>query len=245
MNNRVTIKAQSRQLIRTGRVSPLVVSAIVIVIQFVLGEIPSLFESSSLSFYQIIAALEHGNLDAILDAPASTPAETFVSIVVSLINTILLAGYYSYLMGIRQGQEMPYSSLLNGLGIAGRLIWCNILVGIKILLWSLLFFIPGIIASYRYRFATYNLLTYDNLSASQAIALSCAQTEGLKWELFVLDLSFYGWRLLITPTLGIINIWVTPYFTLSDLGFYEQALLRMEEPSNTDEPRRNDTPWEF
>ena len=93
-------------------------------------------------------------------------------------------------MGIRQGLTMPYSSLLEGLSVAGKIIWCYVLMVIKTFLWSMLFLIPGIIAAYRYRFAYYNILTDPTLTAGDAIRLSCQQTNGIKMELFILDLSF-------------------------------------------------------
>ena len=159
----------------------------------------------------------------------------------TLLIMVLTAGYYSYCMGIRKGWRMEYSSLLDGFGIAGSVIWCRILMAIKIFLWSLLFVIPGIIAAYRYRFAVYNLLHTDQpISASEAIAMSCKQTQGMKMDLFVLDLSFLGWEILSALTLGILHVWVLPYLTLSDLGYYEQAQMRTNSANHT-----NDSPWNF
>lgn len=74
---------------------------------------------------------------------------------------------------------MPYSTLLDGFSVAGRLILCQIIMSVKIFLWSLLFVIPGIVAAYRYRFAYYNLLTDNSLSASGAIALSWPADPGV------------------------------------------------------------------
>ena len=146
---------------------------------------------------------------------------------VSLFTTVLYGGYYIYCMGIRQGLRMPCTTLFDGLSVAGKLIWCSILVGIKTFLWSLLFVIPGIVAAYRYRFALYNVLTDDSLSAGEAIRLSCEQTRGLKATLFVLDLSFIGWSLLASLTMGILNIWVMPYLVLCDLAYFEDAQRRL------------------
>ena len=130
-------------------------------------------------------------------------------------------------MGIRRGVEMPVSTLLDGLGVAGKLIWCWIQISVRIALWSLLFVIPGLIAAYRYRFAYYNILTNDSLSAGEAIRLSCRQTSGIKGELFILDLSIIGWEIVASLTFGLLNIWLIPYMTLSDLGYFEDASCRM------------------
>ena len=56
--------------------------------------------------------------------------------------------------------------------------------------------IPGIVASYRYRFAMYNLLENPDLEILEALNMSKQQTFGYKGQLFVLDLSYLGWGLL-------------------------------------------------
>ena len=159
--------------------------------------------------------------------PESTVHSFFFSTLVSLFTVVLNGGYYVYCMGIRRGAEMPVTSLLDGLGVAGKVIWCWIQVSVRIFLWSLLLVIPGIIAAYRYRFAYYNILTDDSLSAGEAIRLSCQQTAGIKGELFMLDLSFIGWSIVASLTFGLLNIWLIPYMTLSDLGYFEDASRRV------------------
>lgn len=244
MKSRAQIKEESKGFIRTGQVSVLVVSAIVIVVELVLSEISSLIETGDFSYVQILYELglrEYPEVNYITGV-------NFFSICVSLVSTVLKAGYISYLMGIRKGWVMSYSSLLDGLNIAGKVIWCNILVGLKTFLWSLLFVIPGIIAAYRYRFALYNIIENPQMTASEAISLSCRQTEGWKMELFILDWSFFGWELLMILTGGIAGIWVRPYITLTDLGYYEMCCTDLGSTSHSDDPRtqnRNDTPWEF
>ena len=246
MKSRVEIKAEAKAVIRTGRVSPLIVSAIVIVIGLVLSEVSSLVDTGELSYMQLFYELGLAERPDVIDRHSQAAA--FLSTLASLVNTVLNAGYLSYLMGIRKGWEMPYSSLLDGLSIAGKIIWCNILMGIKIFLWSMLFIVPGIIASYRYRFALYNIIENPSLSVSEAIALSCRQTEGMKMELFVLDVSFFGWDLVTILTGGVAGIWTRPYIALSDLGYYEMGCHRVGTPPRQDttyDPSRNDTPWEL
>ena len=71
--------------------------------------------------------------------------------------------------------------------------------------------IPGIVAAYRYRFAMLNLCENPEIGVMEALSMSKAQTLGFKWQLFVLDLSFIGWNILVGLTLGILDIWVAPY----------------------------------
>ena len=77
----------------------------------------------------------------------------FIQILAVLVGITLGAGSAFYHLGIRRGEEMPYSTLFDGFGIAGRVVVLGLLRTIFIYLWSLLFIVPGIIAAYRYRFA--------------------------------------------------------------------------------------------
>lgn len=236
MRNRVIIKAEARRHIQQGHVSPILATAVVLVICFVLDRVVDLVEGGSLfatyhydwAYFQAVASGNVDSIQAVLDmVPQATVLSLSLSVAVSLFTTVLNGGYYLFCMDILHGREASLSTLMDGLGFAGRLIWCNILVSIKIALWSMLFVIPGLIAAYRYRFAVYNVLTDPNLSASQAIALSCEQTRGIKGELFMLDLSFIGWNLLSSLTMGLLNLWVAPYMALCDLSYFEDARQRL------------------
>ena len=245
MKNRATIKAEARELTRTGRVSPVLAGAIVLIAAKVLDFLSSLFQpGTAITVEELQYAMTSGDLSALVQSMAFTsPTQPFFPILFSLVMVVLYAGFDSFCMGIYRKEEMQYSSLLNGFGIIGQVLWCEILMSIKIALWSLLFFFPGIIAAYRYRFAIFNLLHDPSLTASQAIALSCRQTEGMKFDLFVLDLSFIGWTLLTSLTFGLLGIWTLPYMTLSDLGYYHEALARMETAQRSTFPG-DETPWQ-
>ena len=68
---------------------------------------------------------------------------------------------------------------------------------------------------------------------------------GMKGELFLLDLSFLGWLMLpaiLSAFLGLIglypvvvasfllDIWLTPYTTLCDVAYFEEARRRLAPP---------------
>lgn len=239
MRSRVDIKTEAKEILRSAKVSPILITLIVMAIAFVLNRVMILVEYGTLfpiGFIQRYAdayqqAFATGDVSALQALAASLPESTtmsfFFSTLVSLFMVILNAGYFIYCMGIRQGVEMPYSTLTEGLSVAGKLIWCWVQLTVRTFLWSMLFIIPGIVAAYRYRFAYYNILTNDSLSAGEAIRLSCRQTSGIKGELFILDLSFIGWEIVASLTFGLLNIWLIPYMTLSDLGYFEDASGRM------------------
>ncbi len=232
MINRAEIKYEAKSILRTARANPYIMTLLMLGIGYALDRVADLAQSGSL-FYsyglqrQYLAVWLRGDADAMAQLLASIPEDTaisfFFSILVTLVTLVLSGGFYIYCMGVRRGAEMPYSTLADGLGVAGKLIWCGIQMSVKIFLWSMLFFIPGIVAAYRYRFAYYNILTDDSVSAGEAIRRSCRQTSGMKWQLFVLDLSFLGWMILANITFGLLNIWLTPYMTMCDLAYYERA----------------------
>ncbi|MDE6996369.1 MAG: DUF975 family protein [Oscillospiraceae bacterium] len=253
MRDRVGIKMQAKDIMRGARTSPYLVTLILLAITFVLNKIVEMVEFGSLfysyaftqQYLDLIASGDLNALDALIAAmPENTTGVFFLSTLVSLFTIVLNGGYFIYCMGIRQGLRMPCASLADGLSVAGKLIWCWIQVSVRTFLWSLLLVIPGIVAAYRYRFAYYNLLTDASLSAGDAIRLSCQQTQGFKLELLILDLSFTGWALLASLTMGLLNIWLTPYMTLCDLGYFEEAQLRLgRNPYGTPPPPAGGDPW--
>ncbi len=106
-----------------------------------------------------------------------------------------------------------------------------------LLLWTLLFIIPGIVKCYSYRMVPYLLAKYPHIGAKRAIALSRQMTSGEKMNMFILDLSFLGWFLLGALCLGVGTLFVLPYYEtvyaelfaiLRDKGA-EQSLYTPEE----------------
>ena len=91
-----------------------------------------------------------------------------------------------------------------------------------IILWSLLFIIPGIVKSYEYRMIPYILAENPDIDKNEAFAKSKAMMMGNKWRAFVLDLSFILWDFLGAITLGIVStFYVEPYKHLTDAALYE------------------------
>lgn len=93
-----------------------------------------------------------------------------------------------------------------------------------IALWSLLFLIPGIIKSYSYSMAFYIMEKEPEISSKDALEKSKEIMNGHRMELFVLQLSFFGWVLLAVVTLGIANFYVLPYMNETMALFYKNLL---------------------
>ena len=100
------------------------------------------------------------------------------------------------------------------------------LVGLKTYLWSLLFVIPGIIKAYEYAMVPYILAEDPNVTTANAFAWSKALMKGNKFRLFKLQFSFIGWHFLCLFTLGIGELFLTPYIQAATAEFYVQVSRR-------------------
>ena len=92
---------------------------------------------------------------------------------------------------------------------------------LKIFLWSLLFVIPGIIKSYEYSMVPYILAENPQISSERAFELSKKMTHGEKWKIFVLDLSFIGWRILGVLCCCVGEIFLQPYVEATYAELYQ------------------------
>ncbi len=92
------------------------------------------------------------------------------------------------------------------------------LMNVKIFLWSLLLFVPGIIKSYEYRMIPYILSENPGIDTKDAFALSKELMDGNKWAVFVLDLSFFGWAFLAAALGMLLQRMV--FFNILSMGLF-------------------------
>lgn len=124
-------------------------------------------------------------------------------------------------LNLTYGKKPNLEDLIGGIKKLGKA-WClTLLVGVFTFLWSLLFWIPGIIKALSYSMSFYILADDPSLTASQALEISKEITKGHKMEIFVLELSFIGWMLLSVITCGIALIYVIPYMETTMANFYQ------------------------
>jgi len=130
-----------------------------------------------------------------------------------------------------RGTRPQIEDLFDGFKDFGNTFILYLLQSVYVFLWSLLFFIPGIIKSYSYRMAFY--LYNDNrfLSADEAITKSREIMDGHKWELFCLELSYIGWILLSFFTCGILLFWIQPKMEMAIYLFYLNITGQELEPT--------------
>ena len=161
------------------------------------AEVTRTAQVSALSFtlfYMLITlALNLADLAAIHFLPG---AGNFVHFFIYLLFPVMAAGFVMYCMRIYRRERVEYTDIFDGFTFVGKVLGLYFLMAVFIALWSMLFVIPGIIATYRYRFAVYNLYEDHSISPFEALRRSKRQTMGHKMNLLMLDLSFLGWLVL-------------------------------------------------
>ena len=146
-----------------------------------------------------------------------------VSLVYLFIGSIVELGYSKFNLKLIDMQEATLNDLFDYFRHWKVAIISRLLRSVYTFLWSLLFIIPGIIASYSYAMTSYILAEHPEMSASEAIEISKKIMDGNKWRFFCLQLSFIGWDLLSIFSCGIGNLFLTPYKQVAYAGFYRDV----------------------
>ena len=137
-----------------------------------------------------------------------------------LANPINLGGVAFFKMNIESGPA-PVSTIKVGF----QNYWHNFVVlflrDLYLILWFLLFLIPGFIKAYSYCMVPYILAENPDMPANEVITRSREMMNGHKWQAFLLDLSFFGWILLGIVTLGLgLVFWASPYMNSTHAALY-------------------------
>mgnify|MGYP001768588973 CR=1 FL=1 len=205
---RYEYKEQAKQLL-TGKYQN------VIIIMLIMGVVSSLFISGNFSQNANFGARLLSIISFALSA-AFTYAQTKMYIGVTndenpVIETVVLAGF----------KENYVRSLITLL-----------IQTVYIILWTLLFVIPGIIKAYAYSMSFYLLNKNKDLQPSEAITMSKEYTNGYKMDLFMLHLSYIGWYILSLFTFGILLFWVIPKVQTAQTLIFNEIYLEKNPAVN-------------
>ena len=153
-----------------------------------------------------------------------TIAALLMAAALFVLGSIIRLGYSRFNLELIDRRKEPDIGALFGFFLH----WKNaaiarLLETLYVFLWSLLFIIPGIIASYSYAMTPYILAEHPELPAREALARSKEMMGGNRWRLFCLQFSFIGWAILSALTLGIGNLWLTPYKQAATAAFYRDV----------------------
>ena len=149
----------------------------------------------------------------------------FTSLYVGIILLGPLAvGYSVYMLSLIRKKDQKVENLFDGFKncFANSLV-AGILSYLFIFLWSLLFFIPGIVKAIAYSMVPFLQAEDSNLKGNDALKKSEELMKGHKWEYFKLMFGFIGWILLSILTFGILYVlYVGPYMQAAKAHFYQE-----------------------
>lgn len=140
-----------------------------------------------------------------------------------IISGPFIVGISIFSLSISRNTQPKLEQILEGFKNFGRSLSAYLLVTLFTLLWTLLFIIPGIIASFSYSQTYYILADDGKIGAREAIKKSKRIMTGNKGKYFSLLLSFFGWGILSILTFGIGLLWLVPYMSVSFAKFYDDV----------------------
>ena len=148
----------------------------------------------------------------------------------------MLVGYTNAVKLLYERRD--YNVTLNMKDIAtsnyGHKLLGMFLYGLKVFLWTLLFWIPGIVMTFAYAMTPYILEEHPEISAWDASSRSREMMKGHKFDLFYLYLGFFGWFLLALVTFGIGFLWLSPYVEAAKAAFYNDLKAEQGELAVTE-----------
>lgn len=143
-----------------------------------------------------------------------------------LVGAPLSLGLAAFFLTVLRGERpeaVTVGRVFDGFQRFGTAVGAQFMMGLFILLWTLLFIIPGIMAAYSYSLTFYVLADNPGMGAMEGIRRSKEIMSGHRWKLFCLGCRFIVWALLCILTLGIGFIWLWPYMSASYSAFYEDV----------------------
>lgn len=150
-------------------------------------------------------------------------ASSLLTVVALLITGPLSYGSNKlFLKQARDNEKMEIADIICGFkeDFSG-LFLIHLISTIKIILWSLLFIIPGIVKSIAYSMAYYIKADNPDYDWRKCLSESERIMNGHKGEYFVLELSFIGWNIVGALCLGVGIFWVAAYMEATKAHFYE------------------------
>ncbi len=151
-----------------------------------------------------------------------TSCLSFSGFVAFIIGGTIQLGHCKFLLNQYDCKSATVGDLFSQFDQFGNGFLLRLLTGIFTALWTLLFIIPGIIASYRYAMAPFIQADHPEYTPMESINASKELMYGHKFELFCLQLSFIGWVILCVFSLGIGYLFLAPYTAASNAAFYRQ-----------------------
>lgn len=141
-----------------------------------------------------------------------------------ILGGVLQLGYATFLLKQHDGKEVSFHDLFSQFDRFGAGFVQFFLVNLYTALWGLLFVIPGIVKALSYAMTPFLMADNPGMTPSEAIEASQDLMDGHKMDLFILDLTFFGWNILAAMTGNLGHILLNPYRNAAYAAFYRQIL---------------------
>lgn len=202
MFNRVLYKKNALEQLEKRKKIPVLVSSILLIVFLMMNYIINESTSSFLSTY-------------------------FSIVFVIILGLFAIASSYFYLKLVMTKSKMKFNDFFIGLGFY----WKKGILGglcffLWVFLWSLLFFVPGIVKAISYSQMFFIMVENPKINIRKAMHISKIMMEGHKTDYFVMILSFLGWAIVSSLTMFIGYIFLIPYMNASFANAY--LYLKME-----------------
>lgn len=218
--DRKRMKADARLAMREHRPSIYLITLVFVLVTTVLEILSVKLAFPGLSFREALTLYGMEELPdwAIQLSMRRSGFSRVLELALSFMSMVLALGFSGVCLSVSRRLEAGYNDLLDAFGFFFKALWLEIVMGFFIMLWSLLFVIPGIVAAYRYSMARFVLLDDPGRPVMDCIRESKRLTAGHKGELFVLDLSFLGW--LILSAIPFVSLFTLPYMEVTKANYY-------------------------
>ena len=138
------------------------------------------------------------------------------AIIILVIGGATTLGYAKYNLNLVDDKNPKLKDIFSQYDRLGTGFGMQFFRGLFTFLWSLLFVIPGIIASYSYYMTPFILCERPDMTSREAIRESKELMRGNKWRLFCLEISFIGWELLASGVMGVVIMLIMTPMIMAD-----------------------------
>ncbi|MBS7260932.1 MAG: DUF975 family protein, partial [Treponema sp.] len=146
----------------------------------------------------------------------------FIVLIISFV--LEMASVHLYLKMSRSPDPVVFGDYVEGYSSWWKAIRCGLWNFLFTFLWSLLLFVPGFIKMFSYSQMYFLLDEFPQLTVRESMKISMKITKGHKMDLFILDLSFFGWGFLEVITGNLAAFYVRPYYYMTKINAYHALL---------------------
>ncbi|MGL5978791.1 MAG: DUF975 family protein [Erysipelotrichaceae bacterium] len=192
---------------------------------------PELLDAQKVTLFdELLSALQNGVNNNVLAGILGTNAQNigdllslalFAAFFFIVIYSVFEVGRDRYLLEVRK--DILHSNLVffgYNKAYYRKIVYAQLLRYGKILLATLCFIVPGIFYYYKYRYLNYVICDDSEASIHDWFERNNALTDGRIWHLFLIDLSFIGWRLINLFTWGLFKFFLEPYYVCTMVEVY-------------------------